>query len=40
MTRSPLEANWWMPTWTGTLLRVPQPNLHNDMPTTTPVPVV
>ena len=34
------EANWWMPTWTGTLLRVPQPHLHKDIPNTPPVPVV
>ena len=34
------EATRSMPTSTGTLLRVPQPDLHKDMPTTPPVAVV
>jgi RND superfamily putative drug exporter len=34
------DANWWMPTWTGTLLRIPQRKPHQDIPQTPPVPVV
>jgi putative drug exporter of the RND superfamily len=34
------DWNWWMPTWTGTVLRVPQPKPHQDTPKTPPVPVV
>jgi RND superfamily putative drug exporter len=34
------NANWWMPEWLGTVLRVPQPKPHQDMPKTPPVPVV
>jgi hypothetical protein len=29
-----------MPEWLGTVLRIPQPKPHQDMPTTPPVPVV
>ena len=25
------DANWWMPKWTGTVLRIPQPKPHLDM---------
>jgi RND superfamily putative drug exporter len=34
------DANWWMPEWLGTVLRVQQPKPHQDMPKTPPVPVV
>jgi RND superfamily putative drug exporter len=34
------EANWWMPKWTGTVLRIPHPKPHMDIPKTPPVPVV
>jgi putative drug exporter of the RND superfamily len=34
------DWNWWMPKWTGTVLRVPHPKQHQDMPKTPPVPVV
>jgi putative drug exporter of the RND superfamily len=34
------DANWWMPKWTGIVLRVPQPKPHQDMPQTPPVPVI
>jgi RND superfamily putative drug exporter len=34
------NANWWMPEWLGTVLRVQQPKPHQDMPTTPPVLVV
>jgi putative drug exporter of the RND superfamily len=34
------NANWWMPEWLGTVLRVQQPKPHQDMPKTPPVPVV
>jgi putative drug exporter of the RND superfamily len=34
------DANWWMPEWLGTVLRVQQPKPHQDTPNTPPVPVV
>ncbi len=34
------DANWWMPKWTGIVLRIPHPKPHQDMPKTPPVPVV
>jgi RND superfamily putative drug exporter len=34
------DWNWWMPKWTGIVLRVPRPKPHQDMPKTPPVPVV
>ena len=34
------EANWWMPKWTGMVLRVRQPKPHKDTPKTQPVPVI
>jgi RND superfamily putative drug exporter len=34
------EANWWMPKWTGTVLRIPHPKPRMDTPKTPPVPVV
>jgi RND superfamily putative drug exporter len=34
------NANWWLPGWLGSALRVPQPKPHKDMRNTPPVPVV
>jgi RND superfamily putative drug exporter len=34
------DCNWWMPKWTGIVLRLPHPKPHQDMPNTPPVPVV
>jgi hypothetical protein len=33
------DWNWWMPKWTGTVLRIPHPDRAPELPAALPAPV-